>query len=1111
MARAAATFLCLLVSLALPSATPAAELIADLQPDEGPGVSLMEISDLLSLGDRALFVPEEPSSGSELWITDGTSAGTELLRDLCSGSCSSYPKPLGVIGRTGIFLAGSDAIDELARGHILRSDGTRQGTRVVTSEGPVECDSVESAALEGAILFSGDATPWGCELWRTDGTAAGTHLVADLAQGYDSSPRFLTAAGGRVFFAAWTPDAGNGLWRSDGTAAGTVLVRSFPELVAGLLATGPDILFLHWGESSSELWRSDGTAAGTVRIAAFDDPHAFDPSHGGRLEAVQLGNRVLFRAADGLNGQRLWTASGPAWQAAPLAGCPGGCPRLLDPSPLVALGSRILFSAYSPAGSTDLWSTDGTGPGTRKVATLCQSSCALWPRKILPLLGQGFFLAGSDSDFALWRTDGTAAGTVRVAAQRRDPFHRDLRAAQIGNRFVFVGNSRELGPELWVSDGTTDGTGPLTVFGVTFSSNPAGLVALGDRVAFLTSEGFARHLWLSGGTAASTVEVTETIPFELGAPAGAPAAGVLFFLKRVGPDGNTQLWRTDGTTAGTLQLTPTGLELVADPVAFGGKAVAPASSGGGHSLWESDGTPAGTRKLLDLPAGLSDIRYLSALGPEIWFAADVGGPGRLFRSDGTAAGTRQVTTAEHGLNLASRPRLARLGAQVFFALTGSGLWRTDGTAAGTAQVLKLPSSGGPFLDLAELQGSLYLIGNDGLWKSDGTAAGTVLLQAFAPTFGMPTFTRLNDHLYFSAADGEHGRELWRTDGTAEGTVLVRDIAPGEASSNPEDLEAAEGRLFFTAGTDEHGRELWETDGTEAGTRLVQDIAPGALSSAPAELTAAGGKLFFSADDLLSGREPWVHLLSGGGCQADAETLCLGGGRFRVEASWRDFQGNEGRGTAVALTGDTGYFWFFDPANVEVILKVLDGQGLNGHHWVFYGALSTVEYTLTVTDTVTGAARRYVNPPGRLGSVADTRAFGPLGAHAPELTLEHEPIVLTGKATVATCEPAATRLCLQGGRFAVEARWTDFQGNQGVGKAVTLTGDTGWFWFFDAANVEVVLKVLDGRPLNGKHWVFYGALSSVEYTLTVTDTETGKTRTYHNPAGRLASGADTGAF
>jgi len=133
-------------------------------------------------------------------------------------------------------------------------------------------------------------------------------------------------------------------------------------------------------------------------------------------------------------------------------------------------------------------------------------------------------------------------------------------------------------------------------------------------------------------------------------------------------------------------------------------------------------------------------------------------------------------------------------------------------------------------------------------------------------------------------------------------------------------------------------------------------------------------------------------------------------------------------------------------------------------------------------------------------------FGPQGVSA-------EPIVSARALDIeGSCVANPTRLCLQGGRFAVEARWRDFQGNTGDGQAVPLAGgDTGWFWFFGPSNVEGVLKVLDGRDLNNRFWVFYGALSSVEYTLTVTDTVTGNLKTYTNPSGRLASVADTSAF
>ena len=196
-----------------------------------------------------------------------------------------------------------------------------------------------------------------------------------------------------------------------------------------------------------------------------------------------------------------------------------------------------------------------------------------------------------------------------------------------------------------------------------------------------------------------------------------------------------------------------------------------------------------------------------------------------------------------------------------------------------------------------------------------------------------------------------------------------------------------------------------------------------------------------------------------------------------------------------------------------IIKVLDGRGLNGHHWVFYGALSNVEYTVTVTDTQTGDVKTYLNPSGRFASVGDSSAFPTGGAPIADTarTAAHHGDATSASASSGFCVPSSSRLCLQAGRFAVEAVWKDFAGNSGPGTAVPVTSDTGYFWFFSPANVEVVTKVLDGRPVNAKLWFFYGALSNVEYTLTITDTLTGLQRQYHNPSGRFASIGDTAAF
>lgn len=117
----------------------------------------------------------------------------------------------------------------------------------------------------------------------------------------------------------------------------------------------------------------------------------------------------------------------------------------------------------------------------------------------------------------------------------------------------------------------------------------------------------------------------------------------------------------------------------------------------------------------------------------------------------------------------------------------------------------------------------------------------------------------------------------------------------------------------------------------------------------------------------------------------------------------------------------------------------------------------------------------------------------------------------GQSQNTSCTPQDTQLCLQGGRFLVEVAWQIPGGGSGHGHAVPLTSDTGLFWFFDNSNVELVIKVLDGRPVNGRFWVYYGGLSDVAYTIAVTDLETQMRKVYSNPPGQLASRSDTSAF
>ena len=252
-----------------------------------------------------------------------------------------------------------------------------------------------------------------------------------------------------------------------------------------------------------------------------------------------------------------------------------------------------------------------------------------------------------------------------------------------------------------------------------------------------------------------------------------------------------------------------------------------------------------------------------------------------------------------------------------------------------------------------------------------------------------------------------------------------------------------------------------------------------------------------------------------------DSLCLNNGRFDLQAGWEIAStGAMGHARATSLGPETGSFWFFDPGNVELTVKVLDGRPINGKYWVLYGALSDVAYTIRIRDSVSGTSKSYFNPQGRQASVADTGAFSSSGAVETTSALaesfltaaDASGLAMTSWIPAATtpCVASPSALCLAGGRFKIEVKWKTPSAN-GTGSAIPAGPDTGYFWFFGESNIELIVKMLDGRAVNGKFWLFYGALSNVEYTLTVTDTQTGAVKTYTNPQNRLASFADTQAF
>ena len=245
------------------------------------------------------------------------------------------------------------------------------------------------ANLGGTLYFNATDPAHGAELWRSDGTAAGTRLVRDIDPGAGSShPFYLTAVGGTLFFQAYDPAHGFELWRSDGTAAGTRLVR---DIASGTTSSYPDSLtrvgnVLYFVASDAAhgagLWKSDGTSAGTRLLKGIQETRT-DSFIG---ELTSAGGALYFVARS-----RLWRSDGTVAGTRPVRDARG---ETIDgPDLLLAMGGTLYLYAFgeTPKG---LWRSDGTAAGTRLVHRCCAPVLAV---------GNTLFLEGLNS--RVWAVD----------------------------------------------------------------------------------------------------------------------------------------------------------------------------------------------------------------------------------------------------------------------------------------------------------------------------------------------------------------------------------------------------------------------------------------------------------------------------------------------------------------------------------------------------------------------------------------------------------------------------------------------------------------------------------------------------------------------------------
>ena len=702
-------------------------------------------------------------------------------------------------------------------------------------------------------------------MWILTGVPAAMAAEPTLVQDINTLPpswrpsvSAFAAHHGKVFFIAEashydeeniTENHGYSLWKSDGTDKGTVLVKEFTQEPC-FRSRDCKMVSAYgklWIGGTSGLWVSDGTAAGTRELVRLSLPEV-----------------------------DIWNCE--------------------DNVELTAAAGRMFFIGITNEHGYEVWSSDGTSEGTAIVKDLASNDipymwddAGSWVTECeedifeLEAANDKVFIAAQDG---LWVTDGTDSGTLKL---KNDNFDSSIPMVATSTGSLFFAADYN---ELWETDGTIAGTKQIALPSTMSIYGNGYFTSVGDAIYFI---GYGS---VNGESKAVLVKVdaitgrASTIKAASLTPAYLKSFNGELFVWSSSTTNDYELWKSDGTNAGTVFIAPTPLpnlpteqgEIIStDANLFYLVHTYLEDSKASIVLWKSDGTANGTTSIKRVFLG-PDYKVhgeLTAVNDKVLFAIN----SNLWTSNGTPFGTRQVNVPV--LKTASaidpapyyRASLADMNGALYFlandGVHGRELWKRD-PVNGVRMVRDIASGAASSIqDLKEavtINGTLYFAANDGihgweLWKSDGTAVGTVMVRdiVLGASSGYPGhLTNVNGTLYFSAQTPSSGRELWRSNGTAGGTVMVKNIGPGKASGFVdnsryvlETTTASRGsEIYFSADDGVHGPELWKSNGTAAGTVLVQDIRKGGYSSAPSDFFTVNGTVFFTAYQKDSGRELW---------------------------------------------------------------------------------------------------------------------------------------------------------------------------------------------------------------------------------------------------------------
>ncbi len=439
-------------------------------------------------------------------------------------------RPIAAAGSSYSFFTDTRSGGKQYYVEVTASDGTHQVKQawtltvinVLTNLGPIVFDNDECVVNDGVIYFSGDystlSTPFGYELWRSDGTASGTYMIDDLRPGSNGSdPDYLVLLNDEIFFVGRN-DTGEHLYKTNGTAECISLVKvinpsdyaDIEQMTAGI----------HWlffmadnGVNGSEIWRSNGTAAGTSMVADLN-PGAGDTN---ATSFVAIGDLLFFKQFG-----EPWISNGTAAGTHMLKDINAG--GISDPSSMGFIGNTLFFAANDTTHGIELWKTDGTEAGTVLVKDINQGATTAGMSEDggeAAVIDNVMYFTANDTThgYELWKTDGTEAGTVLVKDINTAGSSEPRCLTVVGNNLFFAADDNTHGFELWKTDGTEAGTvlvKDINTIGDSRISGGSKFRRMGSTeqlLVFSASDGIHdREPWVSDGTETGTFMIKDIDP-----------------------------------------------------------------------------------------------------------------------------------------------------------------------------------------------------------------------------------------------------------------------------------------------------------------------------------------------------------------------------------------------------------------------------------------------------------------------------------------------------------------------------------------------------------------------------------------------------------------------